>query len=321
MRGSFCDIGVLKPSEVVANPAADDRFSSISYGRFIANVKMLRNIGDLMPGTSAEAIEQQIFGTSASGLTSENSNRRLGAVAMKMPPQIIPAAEEAQRHARRVHLVVEGEDVARNAGRYRRRGRPASAEAQRALPPRLRPHCIATMLAQAMYEQVETLAEKAPGSTGWSTLITGYGDMEEAQVSRRPLGALPRAAGPWGFIPPATATTARTRARCRAAPGGKTRRRYTTLAGTYRTGWTIPRPPAKKDDSTSAAMRASRRRRELLAALPRPRRPRAHAPPAARWRATPHSPARGRQGLVPAGDRCRPSCGPQPRRRARRTTA
>ena len=47
----------------------------------------------------------------------------------------------------------------------------------------MRPHSAATMLAQAMYEQVKTLAEAA-GLAGLETsLITGYGEMEEAMVA------------------------------------------------------------------------------------------------------------------------------------------
>ena len=52
MRGSFCDIGVLRRDEVIAPQQIDDRYAGIVNGRFIGNVNALRDIGDRMPGTS-----------------------------------------------------------------------------------------------------------------------------------------------------------------------------------------------------------------------------------------------------------------------------
>ena len=43
-------------------PRIDDRYSAIFFGRFTANVDEMRAMGDLMPGTSADAVEEQILG-------------------------------------------------------------------------------------------------------------------------------------------------------------------------------------------------------------------------------------------------------------------
>jgi len=58
MRGAFADLGVLSPSEVTFADTPDERFSAAFFGRYAANVESLRRMGDAMPGTSANALEE-----------------------------------------------------------------------------------------------------------------------------------------------------------------------------------------------------------------------------------------------------------------------
>ena len=182
MRGCFHDIGVLKRSEIVANPTMDERMCGIFYGRFVAHVDKLRVVGDRMLGSTGDAVEEQIFGSVASGIESKSSIRRYPVVAVKMPILIArqprwlkrmrgPYTEWWRRNTA-PEVLADGE------------GAPARiAEAQRYFQRMMRPHSSATMLAQAMYEQVKTVAESA-GLAGLETsLITGYGEMEEAKVA------------------------------------------------------------------------------------------------------------------------------------------
>ncbi|HVW32206.1 MAG TPA: PEP-utilizing protein mobile subunit, partial [Acidimicrobiia bacterium] len=102
MRGAFCDIGCLPPSAVGVAERVDDRYSAIFFGRFTANVDQMRAMGDLMPGTSADAIEEQILGRVASGATSHPTRRRYPAVAVKLPVQALRTPELLA--ARRVEI-------------------------------------------------------------------------------------------------------------------------------------------------------------------------------------------------------------------------
>src|SRR5436853_7939811 len=104
MRGAFSDIGCLPRSAVRVAERVDDRYSAIFFGRFAANIDQMRAMGDLMPGTSADAIEEQILGGVASGpggrgvsprqrrreplgTVSHPTRRRYPVVAVKMPVQ------------------------------------------------------------------------------------------------------------------------------------------------------------------------------------------------------------------------------------------
>ncbi|MDQ1501003.1 MAG: rifampicin phosphotransferase, partial [Actinomycetota bacterium] len=85
MRGAFCDIGCLAPSAVRVAERVDDRYSAIFFGRFTANIDQMRAMGDLMPGTSADALEQQLLGGVGEGALSAPTLRRYPVVAAKMP--------------------------------------------------------------------------------------------------------------------------------------------------------------------------------------------------------------------------------------------
>src|SRR5258708_22514561 len=84
-KQTFCDMGVLKPSQVVASPHAEDRLWDLFYGRASANLNTFRWLGDRMPGTSGDAIEEQIFGQVRPGVHSERVLGRYPFVAARMP--------------------------------------------------------------------------------------------------------------------------------------------------------------------------------------------------------------------------------------------
>ena len=181
MRGAFCDIGVLTPAEVRFAERADERYSGVFFGRFSANVDQMRAMGDLMPGTSADAIEEQILGGVHPGAVSSPSRRRYPVVGVKMPraalgmPKLL-AGQRAEVDAwwRRCRREVggAGPDAAR----------ASFTEAMRRFEAIMRPHSVATMLAQALYEQLAKLATGA-GRGGLETrLTTGYGSLEETAL-------------------------------------------------------------------------------------------------------------------------------------------
>ena len=130
----------------------DERYAGIVYGRFIGNVDKLRDIGDRMRARAATPWSSRCSATSPRAW--RRATRPAATRRRREDAAPDRAAAEADRpHARRRPRVVA-----------RRRGiaqpRPA------ALSRVMRPHCSATMLAQAVYEQVRALAEAAgrPGS-------------------------------------------------------------------------------------------------------------------------------------------------------------
>ncbi|WP_205698866.1 PEP-utilizing enzyme [Conexibacter sp. SYSU D00693] len=180
-RGAFCDLGVLRASEVRAPERREERMWDLFLGRAAANLDTFRWLGDLMPGTSADAIEQQIFGTVRPGLEDRSSRRRYPAVAAKAPLAVARVAARLRDASAEIRPWWE---------RTTFDAPPASAAAARAVLAEaarrheevMRPHTLAAMLCQSLYEQVRALAERA-GRPGLEIrLVTGYGDMAETDV-------------------------------------------------------------------------------------------------------------------------------------------
>src|SRR5580692_7457880 len=85
LRGAFADMGVLKEREVIVPATMDERFTAIFYGRFTGNLDMLRACADRTPGTSAGALEEQMFGSVRQGVEDAPTRSRYPAIAVKMP--------------------------------------------------------------------------------------------------------------------------------------------------------------------------------------------------------------------------------------------
>jgi len=181
MRGAFCDIGCLPPSAVRVAERVDDRYSGIFFGRFTANLDQMRAMGDLMPGTSGDALEQQLLGGVGEGAVSQATKRRYPVVAVKMPVQAIRLPKVLDARRREIDAWWRA-TVAPGAIADGRAARARFKEALQHFETVMRPHSIATMLAQGVYEQVSKLAAAA-GLAGIETrLTTGYGQMEETAL-------------------------------------------------------------------------------------------------------------------------------------------
>jgi len=268
MRGAFSDMGCLKPSEVLVPERIDDRYSAIFFGRFTANIDRMRGLGDLMPGTSADAIEEQILGGVASGAESHPTRRRYPMVAARMPVQAvrIPKVLAARR------AEIDGWWRATVAPGAMPDGRAARARFKQAAAYYewvMRPHAVATMLAQALYEQLTKLAAAA-GQAGVETrLTTGYGQMEETAlmvdlwaVSRGRL-TLERFLAAHGYHGPAEGEISSRSWREDPSP-------LEALLATYRTMDDSAAPTAVETQRVAEREAASA---ELLARLPAARRP------------------------------------------------
>jgi hypothetical protein len=91
MRGAFRYIGVLPASAVTVAASIDDRFSAAVYGRFAANVDCLWRMADMMPGTSGEALEEQLLGSVLAGL--RGPGRVAGRMVLSIARRYIPLRE------------------------------------------------------------------------------------------------------------------------------------------------------------------------------------------------------------------------------------
>jgi pyruvate,water dikinase len=181
IKQTFCNLGVMRQSQVRAEEAPELRMWDTFYGRAAANLNMFRWVGDRMPGTSGDAIEEQIFGQVRPGVKSERGWSRYPVVAVKMPLAAVRVARELSAAIEPVSAFWQrsvcpgGLDSAAAA---RRALRVAHARFEAVMVP----HTLAAMLCQAMYEQLRRAAESA-GKPGLELrLITGYGQMAETDV-------------------------------------------------------------------------------------------------------------------------------------------
>lgn len=181
-RWTFVDLGVLSPAAVIVSASVDDRLWGVFYGRAAANLDTFRRLADLTPGTSGESIEIQIFGTARPDAPSNPSKRRYPMVAARMPRSALALPKVLAAHRRSAD-----EFWRRSVGNLPADGDGARAlfrEAAARFETVMRPHTLAAMLAQAIYEQAQKLAAGA-GLAGLETrLMTGYGGFEETSLMR-----------------------------------------------------------------------------------------------------------------------------------------
>jgi pyruvate,water dikinase len=181
MKRTFCDMGVLKAGQVRVPAVAEDRLWDVFYGRAAANLNTFRWLGDRMPGTSGDAIEEQIFGQVRPGVKSERIISRYPIVAAKMPWSATHLVGRLNAAAAPIkpwwqQLVRPG------ALSSPELARTALGDAARRFEEVMRPHTLVAMLCQGLYEQLRVAAEKA-GRPGLElSLVTGYGQMAETEV-------------------------------------------------------------------------------------------------------------------------------------------
>jgi len=71
--GAFCDLGVLPESAARHSSNSDERICTVIYGRLVANIDLLRSLADRTPGTSGDALEQQLFSNVREGIPRRGS--------------------------------------------------------------------------------------------------------------------------------------------------------------------------------------------------------------------------------------------------------
>jgi phosphohistidine swiveling domain-containing protein len=180
MRRAFHRLGVLPAAGVRFAPTPDERFSAAFCGRYAANVDSLRAMADAMPGTSANAMEEQLLGTVRPGVNNRPRRGRYPVVAVALPraARALPAQLAELRSSTDTWW---RSAVAEAATADADRCRALIAEAMERFEAIMDPHSVATMLCQALYEQVGKLVARAERPELAGSLVIG-GDVEEAAV-------------------------------------------------------------------------------------------------------------------------------------------
>jgi pyruvate,water dikinase len=186
VRMAFGELGVLASSEVPPPESSDRRMSGIFYGRAAGNIDVFRLIGDRMPGSSGDIIEEKLFGKEpdpdGQGRKPLGAYRRYPIVAVKMPraafaaPRKLPSmrAEYRDWWQRRV-LDAPPTDLPGAQALYK----DAADHFIRVGVL----HTTATLLASALLDALGDLAEQATGGRALAMdLATGYGAMEETEL-------------------------------------------------------------------------------------------------------------------------------------------
>jgi len=265
-RWTFVDMGVIHPAATVVSASVDDRLWGVFYGRAAANLDTFRRLADLTPGTSGDALEQQIFGTVRAPAQSHPSRRRYPFVAARLPraavalPGVLAEHRSAVEGFWRTSVLDPPADAAEARARF--------ADAHARFEAVMRPHTLAAMLAQGVYEQVSKLAAAA-GLPGLETrLMTGFGGFEETRLVRQ-LWAVSRGRRSLGDFLAAHGYHGPTEGEISSRSWREDRAPVAQLLETYR-GMDEAAGPAAVEE----ARRAEREKAtaSLLAALPAPRR-------------------------------------------------
>jgi pyruvate,water dikinase len=96
-RLMFRDMGVFGKRDLAVPERIEDQFWTAFAGRAAANIDQFRKVAAVTPGTSATAIEQQLFGYVRPGTVDENSMRRYPIIAAKAPRAVFTLPKRHDR--------------------------------------------------------------------------------------------------------------------------------------------------------------------------------------------------------------------------------
>lgn len=178
VNGTFHDLGVLRRGEVKVARTPAESSSTVFYGRYTASINYFRRISDLIPGQSGAAFEEQIFGSSRTGVADTTSKRRYPMVAVKAPLAIITLPSRIRRMSRDIdawwRYAVSPDGQARPV-------ETQFAEALKKLQYTMRVHVTGTFVAQGVFDTLRKLAESVGRPGLHLELSTGYGQMVETE--------------------------------------------------------------------------------------------------------------------------------------------
>ena len=180
-RQAFHALGAASGEEARVPEDRDQRFAHAFYGRAAAQLDFLCAMGDRIPGTSGAAIAEQVFGSAPESLRSDRTRRRYPVIATRLPytffraPSVLrKAAAETEDWWRqqiaavpRLHHEGAVRMFAESAEWFRRN---VALQATTLF-------CVV----QPVYDALAKLADKA-GVTDMTSLAAGYGSVPELAV-------------------------------------------------------------------------------------------------------------------------------------------
>jgi pyruvate,water dikinase len=179
VNGTFHDLGVLRSDEIVVARTPGEATSAVFYGRYTASINYFRRVSDLIPGQSGAAFEEQIFGSTHEGVADTSSRRRYPFVAVKAPMTIARLPRELRRMARDVDVwwrfATSSAGLARDVDAQ-------FATSFEMLERAMRVHVAGTFVAQGVFDALGKLADSAGKPGLHLELSTGYGQMVETQL-------------------------------------------------------------------------------------------------------------------------------------------
>jgi phosphohistidine swiveling domain-containing protein len=175
---AYYRLGVLPRRLTGRVDSVDDRFAAIFYGRAAMNVTHLRQIADLTPGTSGDAMEEQLLGSVREGVRSQSSWRRLPFVLARFPVETARLPLRLKRLYRDQHRWW----TAQTRGSQPTPGKRLLAQSVDRFDAAMRVHMIAVVVTQALFEQLTRLARTAGDPGLVPQLAAGYGGYEEARM-------------------------------------------------------------------------------------------------------------------------------------------
>jgi len=175
---AYWRLGVLPRRLTGRADSVDKRFAAIFYGRAAMNVTHLRQIADLTPGTSGDAMEEQLLGSVREGVQSQNSWRRLPFVLVRFPVEAARLPSRLRRLYREQHRWWTAE----TGGSSPTPSLRLFTQAVDKFDAAMRVHIIGVVVTQALFEQLTRLARAAGDSGLVAQLAAGYGDYEEARM-------------------------------------------------------------------------------------------------------------------------------------------
>jgi phosphohistidine swiveling domain-containing protein len=99
LRGAFHSIGAFRADQICVPTRIEDQFWTAFNGRAAANMSQFRALANILPGTSATAIEQQLFGYVRPGTVDDNSYRRYPSIAVKAPRAVLTLGRHHDAYA------------------------------------------------------------------------------------------------------------------------------------------------------------------------------------------------------------------------------
>jgi pyruvate,water dikinase len=179
-RRAYHAMGVYPSSYVRYPPHVDDRILSVFSGRAAINVDRLRDAADRLPGTSGDALEEQLYGRLRPGVSGHNTIRRYPVIAAKLPW----AARSARARLTSMRSETEGwwRRATTTEARTPEESRQLISEAYTRFCTSTSAHILASFFSQSMYAQLATLSASV-GLPGLEMELTGgYGSIEEAAM-------------------------------------------------------------------------------------------------------------------------------------------